>query len=114
MLVVGFPALHFRIAVLVELACLLLDLRLSAEQDTLRTHNSGTAIVGERRKNVQDEGVIAVAGRWCLEARTAAEAAEGILVPFFDEDLLLELVLLFLVVRLLLRFEPPELVRKRE
>ena len=62
---------------------------------------------------MEDERVVAVAGRGRLEAGAAAEAAERVLEALLAEDLLLELVLL-LVVRLLLRLQPPELVGERE
>ena len=114
MLVVGLAALDLRIAVVVELAGFLLDLRLAAKQHALRADDAGAAVVGERGEDVQDEGVVAIAGGRRLERRAAPEAAERVLVALLAEDLLLELVLLLLVVRLLLRLQPPELVRERE
>ena len=113
-LVVGLAALHLRVAVVVELARLLLDLGLAAEEHALRADDAGAAVVGERGEDVQDEGVVAVAGGRRLEAGAAAEAAERVLEALLAEDLLLELVLLLLVVRLLLRLQPPELVGERE
>src|SRR4051812_24323930 len=103
MLVVGFAPLHLRIAVVVELARLLLDLRLAAKQHALGADDACTAVVSERGQDVEDEGVVPVAGRGRLETGAAAEAAEEVLEPLLSEDLLLELVLLLFVVGLLLR-----------
>jgi hypothetical protein len=63
---------------------------------------------------VEDERVVAVAGRGRLEAGAAAEPAERVLEALLAEGLLLELILLLLVVGLLLRLQPPELVGERE
>ena len=62
MFVVGLAALDFRVAVVVELASLLLDFRLAAEQHALRADDAGAALLGQRGEDVQDEGVVAVAG----------------------------------------------------
>lgn len=113
-LVVGLATFHSRIAVVVELPRLLLDLRLAAKEHTLRADDAGAAVVRERGQDVQDEGVVAVAGRGRLEAGAAAEAAEWVLEPLLAEDLLLELVFLLLVVGLLLRLQPPELIGERK
>src|SRR5262249_27560911 len=96
MLVVGFAAPHLRIAIIVELTRLLLDLGLAPEKHALRAHNTGAAIVSERGENMQDEGVVAVSSRPRLEPGPATEAAERVLESFLAEDLLLKPVLLFL------------------
>jgi hypothetical protein len=49
-----------------------------------------------------------------MEARAAAEPAIWIFVSFLAEDFLFEFVLLFLVIRLLFGFQPPELIRERK
>jgi hypothetical protein len=94
--VVGLAALHLRVAIVIELARLLLDFGLASKEHALRADDPGAAIVGERSEDVQDEGIVAVAGRWRPEARAASEAAKRVLKPFLAEDLFLELVLLFL------------------
>src|SRR5437867_4038195 len=110
MLVVSLAALQLRVPVVVQLLRLLLDFRLATEEHALRADDAGAAVVAERGEDVEDEGVVAVAGRRGLESCAAAEAPKRILVAFLAEDLLLELFLPLLVVRLLLRLQPPKLV----
>jgi hypothetical protein len=112
MFVVSLAALQLWITVVIELARLLLELGLAPKKHALRANNPSATIVGERRDNVQNKRIVPVAGGRCLKSRTAAEAAERVFVPFLAKDLLFELVVLFFVVRLLLRLEPPELVRE--
>src|SRR5437867_3527906 len=114
MLVVCLATLHLRVAVVVELAGLLPDLGLAAEEHALRADDTRATVVVERGQNVEDERIIAVPGRGRRESGTAAEAAERVLEALLAEDLLLQLVLLLLVVGLLLRLQPPELVGERE
>jgi hypothetical protein len=113
-LVVRLAALQLRIAVVVELLSLFFHFRLTAEEHTLRADDAGTSVIGERGDDVQDEGIVTVAGRRRLETSTAAEAPERVLVAFLAEDLLLELVPLLLVVGLLLWLQPPEFVGERK
>ena len=106
--------LHDGVAVIVELAGFLFDLRLTAKEHTLGADDARAALVGERSEDVQDKGVVTVAGRRSAEGGAATEAAVGVFVAFLAEDLFLEFLLLLLVVRLLLRLQPPELVGERE
>src|SRR5262245_30738219 len=112
MFVVSLAALDNGIAVVVELARFFFNLRLAAKEDALRADDAGTSIVRERGKNVEDEGVITIAGGWRAERRAPPEAAKRVLVALFAEGLFLELVLLLFVVRLLLRLQPPKFVRE--
>lgn len=63
---------------------------------------------------MQDESIITITCGRGLEGSTAPEAAIGVLEAFLAKDFLLQLVLFLFVVRVLLGFEPPELVGKRE
>src|SRR5262245_52981696 len=101
MLVIGLATLQLRVAVAIKLAGFILHLRLAAEEHALRTDHTCTPSVGERGKDVEDEGIVTIARWWAMEPRATPEAAIGVFVALFSEDLLLELILLFLVIRLL-------------
>src|SRR4030095_16044697 len=63
---------------------------------------------------VEYEGVITVSGRRRAERCAATKPTVVVVVPCLTEDLLLEFVLFLFVVRLFLRFQPPELIRERK
>src|SRR5437870_5513473 len=63
---------------------------------------------------MKDEGVITVTRSRRAERCAATKAAIVVFVPCLTEDLLFKFVLFLFVVCLLLRFQPPELIRERE
>src|SRR5260370_40211120 len=63
---------------------------------------------------MNNESIVTITDGWSFESRAPPETAKGIFVTFFAEDFLLQLVFLLLVICLLLRLEPPELVRERK
>src|SRR5689334_22174883 len=98
MLVVGLATPPLRISVVVELASLFFDLRLTAKEHALRAYNPSATVIGKRCKDMENESVVAVRGRRRPEGGSAAETSERVFETLLPEDLFLELVLLLLVV----------------